>query len=77
MIEQEKSMAMYAALKNMATRSEIVSQNISTRKMKGTNFQIPVGYSKEARRPTRDILRWMDEVEELLQMIVEVLEDAV
>ncbi len=51
---------------------KIRSQNF-TRKTKGTHYPIPVGYSTQVRRPVSDILRWMNDVEDLLDHILEML----
>jgi hypothetical protein len=47
----------------------------NTRKTKGTHYPIRLGYSTAARRPVRDILKWMDLMEETLALIVVELED--
>lgn len=47
----------------------------NTRNTKGSHYPIRLGYSTAARRPVRDILKWMDIMEEALALIVVELEE--
>ena len=54
---------------------EIRTQNF-TRKTQGKNYPIKTGSSTQVRRPFRDLLRWMDKVEEQLYLIVDLMEES-
>lgn len=64
-IEQIQILSREIAGVNSKIRTEA-----NTRKHKGTHYPIRLGYSTAARRPVRDILKWMDLVEETLALIV-------
>lgn len=56
------------AIKGISNR--IRNQNF-TRKTTGKTYPIPTGYSTQVRRPVSDILRWMNDVEDLLDSVLE------
>lgn len=56
--------------------SKIVRTQNFTRKTKGTHYPIPTGYATAVRRPIRDLLKWMDKVEETISLIVDLLEES-
>ncbi len=54
-----------------------IRSEANTRKKQGKEpYAIKLGYATAVRRPVRDILKWMDTVEEALALIVVELEES-
>ncbi len=58
-------------LKQMRDVSKKIRENNFTKKTRGKNYPINVGYATAVRRPFKDLLRWMKGVEEILETIIE------
>lgn len=58
----------------MVSLSQTVRTHNRTRKTQGKIYPIPTGYATAVRRPIRDLLKWMDNVEESIYLIVDLLE---
>ena len=76
MIEQEERKDLddlfedLLAIKGLSNK---IRQQNFTRKTTGKAYPIPTGYSTQVRRPVSDILKWMHEVEDLLDSILEMM----
>lgn len=57
--------------------SQIIRDNNFTRKTTGGKYAIRKGYPTAVRRPFRDLLKWMNTVEAMLEIILEEAENAV
>lgn len=79
MMDPEKRKEVIEHLKTlnriMLEKSKVVRIHNFTRKTQGKNYPISTGYSTQVRRPIRDLLKWMDKVEETIYLIVDMLED--
>lgn len=60
----------------MLKKSRVVRCQNFTRKTQGTHYPISTGYATAVRRPIRDLLKWMDKVEETVSLIVDLLEES-
>ena len=60
---------------NMLSLSKGIRTNTFTRKKTEEHYPLEVGYSYYVRRPMRDLLKWMDTVEETIYTLVDLLED--
>ena len=67
---QDQRHKLLTKLKEMKTFSENIRDNNFTQKTTGKNYPINVGYATAVRRPFRDLLRWMKDVEEILETII-------
>lgn len=59
----------------MLEKSKVVRVHNFSRKTQGKKYPIKTGYSTQVRRPIRDLLKWMEKVEETIYLIVDMLED--
>lgn len=58
-------------LEEVKEYSDAVRRENMTRKEWGGVYKFKSGYSTQVRRPVRDLLKWMDEIESLIFMIME------
>ncbi len=70
-MNHEERQELELLLKQMRDVSAKIRENNFTKKTKGTNYPINVGYATAVRRPFRDLLRWMKGVEHILETIIE------
>lgn len=61
--------------KTMLSLSGQIRKQNFTRKTQGKNYPIPTGYATAVRRPFRDLLKWIDTVEETIYLLVDLLDD--
>lgn len=71
LIDHETVRLLLALMKN---KHKKISGHNFTKKTKGSHYPISVGYSTQVRRPVRDLLQWMSNVEDLLELILEELD---
>ncbi len=76
MIEQTRIEEIQLLCRGMVGINSKIRSEASTRKTRGKPYPIMMGYATAVRRPVRDILKWMDLVEETLALIVVELEGA-
>ena len=62
---------MIQLLCNIQGTSHKISMLTNTNKTKGENYPIGVGYSNQVKRPFRDLMRWMCDVEEILEILIQ------